>query len=126
LKLLLDSHILLWWTAGDRRLGARAERILSTPDNELYVSAASWWELGLKQAAGRLRLDMKILRLELQNRRFVELPVTSDHADVARDLTRHHTDPFDHMLVAQATHAGLSLLTRDRNLKAYGPAVLHV
>jgi PIN domain nuclease of toxin-antitoxin system len=126
LKLLLDSHILLWWSAGDRRLGARATAILAKNDNELRVSAVSWWELGLKCAAGRLRLDMDILRAELRGKRVREFPVTIDHADAARNLPRAHTAPFDHMLVAQASVDGFALLTRDRKLKAYGPVVLCV
>lgn len=126
MKLLLDSHVLLWWPAGDRRLGARAASILATSGNDFYVSAASWWELGLKSAAGRLRLDMQTLRVELRGRSILELPVTSDHADAARNLFAHHTDPFDHMLVAQASYEGLVLLTRDKRLKAYGSTVLCV
>jgi PIN domain nuclease of toxin-antitoxin system len=100
--------------------------MLAARDNAFHVSAASWWELGLKCAAGRLRLDMDTLRVELRERKVSELPVTSDHADAARTLPRRHTDPFDHMLVAQATVEGLALLTRDKKLKAYGPVVLHV
>lgn len=124
MKLLLDSHVLLWWSAGDRRLGSRAASILATDGNEFHVSAASWWELGLKCAAGRLRLDMNVLREELRKKGVLEVPVTTDHADAARNLPRHHTDPFDHMLVAQASFEGLTLLTRDKKLKAYGPSVL--
>lgn len=100
--------------------------ILASRDSALHVSAASWWELGLKCAAGRLRLDMDILRAELRKKGISELPVQADHADAARNLARHHTDPFDHMLVAQATVEGLTLLTRDKKLKAYGPSVLCV
>lgn len=126
MKLLLDSHVLLWWSAGDRRLGARATSILASSGNRLHVSAASWWELGLKGAAGRLTADFNLLRVELRRRNVVELPITTDHADVARNLKRMHTDPFDHMLVAQAMHEGMRLLTRDGKLKAYGTNVLCV
>jgi PIN domain nuclease of toxin-antitoxin system len=126
LRLILDSHILIWWPDGDRRLGLRAAKFLTAPENELFLSAASWWELGIKIAAGRLRLDMRALRTELRRRGVRELPVTNDHADMARDLPGHHTDPFDHMLVAQASVEGFALLTRDKKLKAYGSSVLCV
>jgi PIN domain nuclease of toxin-antitoxin system len=126
LKLLLDSHVILWWSAGDKRLGARATSILTADDNDFFLSAASWWELGLKSAAGRLRFDTTTLRAELRKKGVMELAVTLDHADAARNLPAHHTDPFDHMLVAQASVEGLVLLTRDKKLKAYGSTVLCV
>jgi PIN domain nuclease of toxin-antitoxin system len=126
LKLLLDSHVVLWWSSGDKRLGRRAAEILAADSNAIYVSAASWWELGLKCAAGRLRVDMDVLRAELRAKHILELPVTTNHADAARNLPSQHTDPFDHMLVAQASVEGLALLTRDKKLKAYGSPVLCV
>ena len=126
MKLLLDSHILLWWSAGDPRLGKRAEKLLAAQTNEFFVSAASWWELGIKQVLGRLRIDLNLARVELQRRRVQFLPVTIEHAMVAGALPALHGDPFDHMLVAQASVEGLALLTRDRKLKACGAAVMHV
>jgi PIN domain nuclease of toxin-antitoxin system len=126
LKLLLDSHVLLWWSAGDRKLGARAAKILMASDNELLFSVASWWELGIKQVAGRLRFDMGFLREELRRRGVVELPVTFEHAEAARALPALHTDPFDHMLVAQAVCENCKLLTRDAKLAPYGLPVLRV
>jgi PIN domain nuclease of toxin-antitoxin system len=126
LSLLLDSHILLWWLAGSRKLGSKALRHLTQADAKLFVSAASWWELGVKKSLGRLDVDWPHTRVILQRNQIVTLDVTFDHADAAADLPFHHGDPFDRMLVAQATVEGFVLLTRDKRLKAYGPSVLCV
>lgn len=126
MRLLLDSHILLWWAAGDKRLGARASELLIDTDSDLFMSAASWWELSLKRSLGRLRVDLVQTRHALQERSVSILPVTVEHAEAAAALPALHGDPFDHMLVAQAATAGLRLLTRDKQLKAYGADVLCV
>jgi PIN domain nuclease of toxin-antitoxin system len=124
LRLLLDSHIFVWWSAGDQRLGRRAEKMLLAPDAELFVSVASWWELAVKQAIGKLRLDVSQMRRSLEQRGVIGIPVTIAHADQAGALPALHGDPFDHMLVAQAICEGMSLLTRDVKLKRYGSSVL--
>jgi PIN domain nuclease of toxin-antitoxin system len=126
LKLLLDSHILLWWSAGDPRLSARAEKLLTATDNEIFVSAASWWELAIKQVLGRLRLDMADTRRLLEQKGVQPISVTPDHALAAAALPALHGDPFDHMLVAQAVTERCTLLTHDKQLKRYGPPVLFV
>ncbi len=126
MRLLLDSHILLWWAAGDKKLGARASELLIDTEHDLFMSAASWWELSLKRALGRLRVDLVLTRHALRERSVSILPVTVEHAEAAGALPALHSDPFDHMLVAQAATAGLRLLTRDKHLKAYGTAVLCV
>ena len=124
MKLLLDSHIFVWWSAGDRRLGRRAEKMLLAPGAELFISAASWWELAVKQAIGKLRLDIPKTRHSLDQRGVIGIPVTIAHAEQAGALPALHGDPFDHMLVAQAICEGMTLLTRDAKLKRYGPNVL--
>lgn len=125
MRLLLDSHVFVWWSAGDRKLGRRVENMLLAPDAELFVSVASWWELAVKQALGKLRLDLSEMRRMLEQRGVISIPVTVAHAERAGALPALHGDPFDHMLVAQAICEGLVLLTRDEKLKTYGPAVLH-
>ena len=90
------------------------------------MSAASWWELGIKKSLGRLDVDWPLVRAILQRNRIAMLNVTFDHADAAAGLPLHHGDPFDRMLVAQASFEGLTLLTRDEKLEAYGPAVLRI
>lgn len=124
MRLLLDSHIFVWWSAGDQRLGPRAEKMLLAPDVELFISAASWWELAVKQAIGKLRLNIPETRRSLEQRGVTGIPVTIAHAEQAGALPALHGDPFDHMLVAQALCEGLVLLTRDKSLKRYGTPVL--
>jgi PIN domain nuclease of toxin-antitoxin system len=124
LKLLLDSHVLLWWPMGSSRLGKKARTLIQSSESELFMSAASWWELGLKVALKRLDADLLDLRRVLIARDVLSLPVSAEHAETAASLPVVHRDPFDHMLVAQSIHEGLHLLTRDKFLKPYGPAVI--
>jgi len=126
LRLLLDSHILLWWADGSPQLGARAKTFLAADGVRLFISAASWWELSIKKAHGRLNVDLAALGQELAIRGVDLIDIKFTHTEAAANLPPIHGDPFDRMLVAQATAEGLRLLTRDRQLKAYGPVVLHV
>jgi PIN domain nuclease of toxin-antitoxin system len=126
LKVLLDTHVVIWWFAGSRRLGSEAQRIIAAPDVELFFSAASWWEIAIKSALGRLDFDLPRARQILQKNQIAMLAVTFDHGDCAATLAEHHRDPFDRMLIAQAMFEKLRLLTRDVRLKAYGPSVLCV
>ena len=126
MRLLLDTHIMVWWFAGSPKLGARARELLIESDSRLFVSAASWWELAIKTSLGRLRFDLSNARSELDRRDVTCIPVSMAHAETAAALKQLHRDPFDHMLVAQAVHDGLILLTRDVSLKPYGSHVLCV
>lgn len=126
MRLLLDSHILVWWPSGSPRLGARASELITAADSQLFMSAASWWELAIKNALGRLKIDLPATREAMERRGTAALAVSMTHAEVAASLNRHHGDPFDHMLVAQAISEDLVLLTRDSLLKAYGSHVLCV
>jgi PIN domain nuclease of toxin-antitoxin system len=122
-RLLVDSHVLLWWLQADPRLAATAAEAMEDGDNTLYLSAASVWELSIKQSIGKLRVDVD-LRAHAMEQGFTELPVTGAHATAIRDLPFHHKDPFDRMLVAQAAAEGLTLVTADDALAAYGVPVL--
>jgi PIN domain nuclease of toxin-antitoxin system len=122
LKLLLDTHVLLWWLEGSVRLSRQARRTIAGSE-EVWVSAASAWELGIKSALGKLRTPDD-LEFQVKASRFRELPVTLAHAVAAGKLPRHHNDPFDRMLVAQAALESLTLLTVDRQLQAYGIRVI--
>jgi len=93
---------------------------------ELFISAASWWELSIKRSLGRLDIDLAASREALEARQVAMLPVTFDHAEAAATLPSLHRDPFDRMLVAQAFAEQLVLLTRDSQLASYGPMVLVV
>jgi PIN domain nuclease of toxin-antitoxin system len=121
-KLLLDTHALLWWLAGDPALDPAAVEAIAAADT-VAISAASAWEIAIKQASGKLS-GPDDLPGELAGNRFSELPVTVSHALAAGALPPLHTDPFDRILVAQARLEGLTLVTRDRRLADYGVAFL--
>jgi PIN domain nuclease of toxin-antitoxin system len=123
LRLLLDTHVVIWWFAGSPRLGKAAREIIMAPDTELFFSAASWWELSIKKAIGRLNVDLAAARTTLLKNAITMIVVSFDHADHVATLPRLHGDPFDRMLVAQASVENLKLLTRDRQLEQYGPVI---
>ncbi|MCB1883627.1 MAG: type II toxin-antitoxin system VapC family toxin [Geminicoccaceae bacterium] len=120
MRLLLDTHVVLWWLAGDRRLSAAARGAI-VGGGEILVSAASVWEMAIKAGLGRLELPKDLggfLSEQLRVNGFEVLPVGLRHAAV-RDLPRHHPDPFDRLLVAQARVEGAALVTQDAKLRAY-------
>lgn len=116
--LLLDSHALLWWEADDARLSDRARKRIERPDSAALFSAVSLWELAIKQALGKLRLPDSLMS-RLAEEGFREVPVTAAHGLLAGELPRHHNDPFDRMLVAQAQCEGLTVVTADTRISAY-------
>jgi len=120
MKLLLDSHAFLWWLAEDRRLSAGARQAVADPASTVHVSAATVWELSIKASLGKLDLDGADLVEEIEGNDFVELPMTARHSLAAAALPRHHEDPFDRMLIAQARIEGLTIVTRDPAFRAYG------
>ena len=125
MRLLLDTHVLLWWLADDATLGAEARGRISDPRSAVYVSAATVWEVSIKRALGKLDAPSDLLhRIELN--RFEPLSMTVSHAQTAGALPRHHDDPFDRMLVAQAAQENLTLLTRDPRMDPYSVDVLSV
>jgi PIN domain nuclease of toxin-antitoxin system len=122
LRLLLDTHVLLWWASG-KPMAAEAAKAIRQPDNEVLVSAASVWEAEIKASAGKLLLKAD-LETELAQHGFGPLAITVGHAVTAARLPRHHADPFDRMLVAQAQLESLTLVTRDPVFLQYNVAVL--
>jgi PIN domain nuclease of toxin-antitoxin system len=122
LRLLLDTHVLIWWAIGEP-LATPAADAIQAPENELHVSAATVWEAEIKAAAGKLTLELE-LGPAARERGFVELPVTFEHAVAAARLPARHRDPFDRMLVAQAQVERLVLVTRDPVFDAYDVEVL--
>jgi PIN domain nuclease of toxin-antitoxin system len=117
-KLLLDTHLFLWWCADDPRLGEAERRAIRDGRNEVFLSAASVWEMAIKQTLGRLRIpepaSAAAARLGLER-----LPVGFEHAEATLLLPPLHRDPFDRLLVAQAKIEGLTLVTRDPAVRAY-------
>lgn len=122
MRLLLDTHVVLWWQTDDRRLGREARKAIATADI-VWVSAVSGWEASIKVALGRLRLDEKF-RILVAADDFTELPVSLAHAERLLDLPPHHSDPFDRLLVAQALAEKATLVTHDRAIEPYGAPVI--
>ena len=122
MRLLLDTHVALWWLAG-ADISPTASAAIADPSSEVYVSAASVWEVEIKAAIGRLTIDGEFADA-LRAEQVVPLSITWPHAVEAGRLPAHHRDPFDRMLVAQARIEGLTLVTRDERLGAYDVARL--
>ena len=123
MALLLDTHVVLWWLAENPKLSAGARQAVADPSSIVHVSAATVWELSIKAALGKLDLDGADLVEEIGENDFVELPMTARHSLAAANLPRHHDDPFDRMLIAQAQLEGLTIVTRDPAFGAYGIAI---
>lgn len=124
MKLLLDTHLLLWAAGQPDRLSNEARTLIDSPVNELYFSAASIWEVVIKSGLGRddFRADARVLRRGLLDNAYAELPVGSEHAIAIDGLPAIHKDPFDRILIAQAQVEGITLLTVDPLLARYpGP-----
>jgi PIN domain nuclease of toxin-antitoxin system len=124
MKLLLDTHLLLWAAGEPKRLSKQARTLINNPDNELLFSAASLWEVAIKRGLGRedFKVDARLLRRGLLDNGYSELPIISDHVVATESLPLIHKDPFDRVLVAQATVEGVTLLTTDSLVAQYpGP-----
>ena len=124
MKLLLDTHLLLWAAGEPQRLSKPARRLIDNPDNELLFSAASLWEVAIKRGLGRddFKVDARLLRRGLLDNGYSELPIISDHVVAIDSLPPIYKDPFDRILVAQATVEGVTLLTIDSVVSQYpGP-----
>jgi PIN domain nuclease of toxin-antitoxin system len=124
MKFLLDTHLLLWAAAEPRRLSKQTRALIDNPDNDLLFSAASLWEVAIKRGLGRedFKVDVRLLRRGLLDNGYGELPIISDHVVAIDSLPPIHKDPFDRILVAQATVEGVMLLTIDSVVSQYpGP-----
>lgn len=122
MKILLDTHIFIWWLARSPRLSDRAITQIENAD-EVHVSAISLWEAALKTTTGKLDADIDELSSAISASHFIALPVTMEHALSFARLPQLHKDPFDRMLVAQAVTEPLRLLTADRKLVGYSSVV---
>lgn len=118
-RLLLDTHTLLWWLADDPQLGPGARALIQDERNEVYVSAASAWEISIKKALGKLVAPDDLDGI-VEKEGFEKLSISFFHGEKAGELPPLHRDPFDRMLIAQAQAEGLDIITGDRAIAAYG------
>jgi len=121
-RLLLDTHVFLWWQANDRRLGLPIRNVIASADI-VFVSAASAWEAAIKVMLGRLSIPDAI-ESGVEESNFEKLPILFSHAEAAGKLPFHHQDPFDRMLIAQAMAEHLTLVSHDRRMKDYDVPVI--
>jgi PIN domain nuclease of toxin-antitoxin system len=119
LRLLIDTHVFLWACDDPGRLCEFARRAIATSANTVLVSAASAWEIAIKAASGKLDFPVERWEEMTANLGFITLPITAAHALEAGSLPRHHTDPFDRMLVAQARLDAFALVTSDKKIAQY-------
>jgi PIN domain nuclease of toxin-antitoxin system len=122
MRILLDTHIYLWWLTDSPKLSSATKQKIETA-TEVYISSASIWEAGIKISAGKLEADIDDLIEGIQENRFIELPITAKHSKQATLLPDIHRDPFDRMLVAQTLCEPLRLLTADEQVAKYSELV---
>ena len=123
MSLLLDTHASLWWLADDAALKTEARKTIGDPPSIIYVSAASAWEISIKKALGKLDAPDDLPAALIANH-FQSLPITIAHALSAGQLPRHHDDPFDRMLIAQALAEQLTVVTHDTMFRPYGIPII--
>ena len=126
MRLLLDTHILLWCLGEDSALSRQARLLIVDSTNQIYISSISLWEVAIKAYIGKIVADVNEIRAAAVASGFLSLPFTLEHAAAVAQLPAHHRDPFDRALIAQARSEPLRLLTHDRALVAYGEAVMPV
>jgi PIN domain nuclease of toxin-antitoxin system len=123
LRILLDSNALIWWLTGETRLTPEAAGVISSSSNEVFVSAASIWELSIKARLGKLQMPYDISQQMIRHR-FLPLPISQEHALRVREMPLIHKDPFDRLLIAQALTEGLAVVTSDEVFERYGVQVV--
>ncbi len=127
MRALLDTHAFLWWISGDEHLSDRASHAIADGRNEIFVSAASIWEIAIKARLGRLSIPGdpgRFIGGQLVENAFRGLPIVAGHALRVWELPDHHRDPFDRMLIAQAQVEGLALISRDSEVARYDVEVV--
>ncbi|MEO5576681.1 MAG: type II toxin-antitoxin system VapC family toxin [Gaiellaceae bacterium] len=122
MRLLLDTNAFVWWIGDDARLGRSARTLIGDPDNDVFVSAATAWEIAIKRAKGKLTFGDVADALEENS--FEPLPIEVAHGVAAGGLPPHHRDPFDRVLIAQAQHHGLAIVTADGAFARYDVALV--
>lgn len=123
MRLLLDTHAFLWFVLNDSQLSASARALIADPNNQIEISPASYWEIAIKIGTGRYTLNepfQPFMERQIASNKFLILPIEIRHVALLTSLPFHHRDPFDRLLVAQATAEALPLVSGDQNLDAYG------
>ena len=118
MDLLIDTHVFIWWDGATSRLGKQAGELISAPDNRVFISAASVWEIAIKRRLGRIAFKGVIAEAVRAND-FEVVPCEAEDGELAGDLNWSHTDPFDRMIVAQAQRRRFTLVTADRAMMAW-------
>ncbi|QLH61906.1 type II toxin-antitoxin system VapC family toxin [Serratia symbiotica] len=123
-RLLIDTHVFIWWLTDDHALGSMARSVISRGSNVVYVSAVTPWEISIKRSLGKLQFEADIDEA-MERNRFFPLSITHSHAEQAGELPRHHGDPFDRMLIAQSQMEGLILVSADTVFSQYGTRLMN-
>jgi PIN domain nuclease of toxin-antitoxin system len=118
-KLLLDTHAVLWWLGDDERIGTKARDLIGDPENEVLISIVSLWEIVVKQRIGKLAAEIKEILDEVERQRLTLLDITATHLLALAALPTLHRDPFDHLLIAQAMAEGAIFVSEDRRARRY-------
>jgi len=118
-RLLLDTNVFIWWLQNNNHLGNKARKLIGDPNNEVYVSAVTGWEISIKRNIGKLKAPENLDEM-VEEAGFHHLPITFFHGEQAGQLPPHHRDPFDRMLIAQAQAEGLAIITSDQSFATYG------
>lgn len=124
MRILLDTHALLWWLGGDPRIEGKAQDLIADPVNDILVSVVSLWEIVVKVRVGKLEADIRDIVAAINTQGFEALEIRPEHLEDLVRLPMHHRDPFDHLLIAQAIAEGLTLLSEDQHVSEY--PVAHV
>ncbi len=119
MRLLLDTHALLWWLSGDAQLGQRASDLIEDPTHDVLISMVSLWEIQVKVRVGKLAADLQEILQEIKAQSFQLLPINPEHLIRLSTLPAHHKDPFDHLLIAQAIVEELTFVSEDRHTPKY-------
>lgn len=119
MKLILDTHVLLWWLDDLKLLSIDAQNAISDPNNDVFVSSAVLWEIATKHGLGKLSVSASTVEAALATTGFKPLAITFSHAIAAGGLPLHHRDPFDRMLIAQTIEESSCLVTRDASISQY-------
>lgn len=126
MRILLDTHIVIWHLEGDLKLVPALRKAISDPENEIFISIATFWDISIKSSLSKLSLSMSLEDLVsvIEQSKAAILPISTRHALGVSKLPFHHRDPFDRMLIAQALSDNLSIVSSDRSFAAYGVELL--